>query len=107
MAGGLPPCIITILGENPLARTTMLVKISCARCKGPLMLNEDHIGRARDVRKIRIEHEVRPHDETDFRRGCIRGAGPIHECKSLRGFGTQFQRLAPNRENLPIEIRAH
>jgi hypothetical protein len=28
-----------------LRRTLMLVKISCARCQGALMLNEDHVGR--------------------------------------------------------------
>src|SRR5215831_4300130 len=45
VASGLPLCIINLSGQNRLARSPMLVKISCPRCQGPLMLNEDHVGR--------------------------------------------------------------
>src|SRR5262245_23675013 len=34
-----------LVEQDLLARALMLVKISCARCQGALMLNEEHVGR--------------------------------------------------------------
>src|SRR5262245_60078111 len=38
----------------------MLVKISCARCKGPLMLNEDHVGRLVRCPRCKSTFTARP-----------------------------------------------